>query len=64
MSEQPVDVDVDVEVPESDEPVESFDEDVDFCLASVTDDGPGDLENLPPSDFDGFASDDVEEEQL
>lgn len=38
-------------------------EDVARALEAETDDGPGNLEELPESDFDGFASDDVEEDE-
>lgn len=40
-------------------------EDVDAALGRKTQDGPGfgDESQLPESDFDGFASDDVEEEK-
>lgn len=39
------------------------DEDVPAALQRTTDDGPGNLQNLPAEDFAGFAEDDVEEDE-
>lgn len=42
---------------------ENYDvEDVAAVLERVTTDGPGDLDNLPESDFESFATEDVEKE--
>lgn len=39
------------------------DEDVQDAIEGKLGDGPGDLDALPESDFDGYAEDDVEKEQ-
>lgn len=56
MSEQqPAPTDVDLE--------NHDEEDVPAALERETEDGPGDLDSLPDSDFEGFASGDVEEDE-
>lgn len=56
MSEQqPAEPDVDLE--------NHDEEDVAMTLERETADGPGDLDALPESDFEGFASGDVEEDE-
>lgn len=46
------------------DPVKNFDRtDVPKAIKQETDDGPGDLENLPESDFQGFATEGVEVEE-
>jgi hypothetical protein len=44
------------------QPEHHDDEDVPAILLRVTDDGPGDIEDLPESDFISFATDEVEDE--
>lgn len=56
---------MDEQMPEpTDVDLENHDEeDVKMTLERETADGPGDLESLPESDFEGFASGDVEEDE-
>lgn len=70
MSEQNLDSDEKGFIPSPENPdegrvaLENHDEeDVAMTLERETADGPGDLDSLPESDFEGFASGDVEEDE-